>query len=286
MTASTTTVACGFIGLGSQGAPMARRMIDAGYPTVLWARREASFAPYRDTSARFAQTVEELGEQSDHVGLCVVNDDDVREMTSRLVPVMRAGAVIAIHSTIHPNTCREVAAHAAARGISVLDAPVSGGSPAAAAGKLTVMAGGDLETYARALPVLETFASLIVHLGDVGAGQYVKLINNSLLVANLGLADAALEAGATLGIDRSKLVELLLASSGRSFALEVRARMESPAEFRHGGALLAKDLRLLGEVLGSNDLAGICLSDAAKRFLAAASGDYKTFANVEVRRDM
>lgn len=264
---------CGFIGLGSQGAPMARRMIDAGLPTVLWARRDATLAPYRETAARFASSVEELGREVDHVGLCVVNDDDIRQMAGRLIPVMKPGALIAIHSTIHPDTCREVAALAAKRGIRVLDAPVSGGSPAAEAGTLTVMAGGDPEAFAIARPVLETFAKLIVLLGDVGAGQYVKLINNSLLVANLGLADAALVAGAELGIDRNSLIELLLASSGRSFALEVRSRMESPAGFRHGGALLRKDLRLLGEVLGVENPSARCLSDAADRFLAAAAGD-------------
>jgi 3-hydroxyisobutyrate dehydrogenase-like beta-hydroxyacid dehydrogenase len=262
---------CGFIGLGSQGAPMARRMVDAGLRTVLWARRESSLDPYRETHAIFARTVEELGEQVDHLGLCVVNDDDVLEMTARLIPVMREKSLIAIHSTVHPDTCREVAAKAAARGILVLDAPVSGGSPAAEAGKLTVMVGGDADAFAIARPVFETFAGLIVLLGDVGAGQYVKLINNSLFVGSLGLADAALKAGSDLGLDRESLFELLLASSGRSFALDVRARMDSPAGFRHGGALLRKDLKLLGEVLGGEHPAAQCFTNAAQQFLAEAS---------------
>jgi 3-hydroxyisobutyrate dehydrogenase-like beta-hydroxyacid dehydrogenase len=267
----TARPVCGFIGLGSQGAPMARRMIDAGYETYLWARREATLEPYRDTSARFAAAVEELGGNADHVGLCVVNDNDVREMADRLLPVMRKGSILAIHSTIHPDTCRALAAQGSERGINVLDAPVSGGSPAAEAGQLTVMVGGDPDVLARAHPVIETFAGLIVHLGPVGTGQYVKLINNSLFVANLGLADAALAAAAQLGIDRSNLVELLKASSGRSFAFEVRARMESPAGFRHGGALLRKDIGLLSEVLGKGHPAAQRLGDAAEGFLAAAA---------------
>lgn len=271
----TAKPVCGFIGLGSQGAPMARRMIDAGFETLLWARREATLVPYQDTSARFAASVEELGGAADHVGLCVVNDDDVREMAGRLLPVMRPGAVLAIHSTIHPETCRAVASEAARRGIDVLDAPVSGGSPAAEAGQLTVMVGGDAHVLARSRPVLETFAGLIVHLGAVGAGQYVKLINNSLFVANLGLADAAMMAGEALGIDKGNLVELLRASSGRSFAFDVRARMESPAGFRHGGALLRKDIGLLGEVLGADHPAARRLADAAEGFLVAAAGQAK-----------
>lgn len=264
---------CGFIGLGSQGAPMARRMVDSGLRTVLWARRETSLDPYRDTAAVFAGSVEELGEQCDHVGLCVVNDDDVQEMTARLLPVMREGSLIAIHSTVHPDTCRDVAARAAERSIRILDAPVSGGSPAAEVGKLTVMAGGDDETFAIARPVLATFAELIVHLGDVGSGQYVKLINNSLFVASLGLANAAIEAGARLGIGRERLVELIQASSGRSFAMDVRGRMETPVGFRHGGALLRKDLRLLGEVLGKDAQAVRCLADAAQDFLDLAGSE-------------
>ena len=273
MESSAPLPRCGFIGLGSQGAPMAQRMIDAGFPTTLWARRDDSYAPYRDSAAQFAPDVESLGRACNHIGLCVVNDDDVREMAGRLLPVMKAGAVLAIHSTIHPDTARAVAKQGAAHDVRVLDAPVSGGEPAAKAGKLTVMVGGDADTLALAQPVFESFAALIVRVGDVGAGQLVKLINNSLLVANMGLADAALAAGGTLGLDKDSLVQLLQASSGRSFALDVRARMDSPAGFRHGGALLRKDLNLLQAVLGPDDPAARCIGDAAERFLVAATQD-------------
>jgi 3-hydroxyisobutyrate dehydrogenase len=266
----TNAPRCGFIGLGSQGAPIARRMIDAGFPTMLWARREASFEPYQGTTALFAKTVEELAAHSEHVGICVVNDDDVREVCAQLIPGMRPGGRIAVHSTIHPNTCREIAAFAAQHGVGVIDAPVSGGSPAAESGTLTLMLGGDADLIEQAMPVLQSFGKLIVRLGDVGAGQHVKLINNSLLLANLGLVEAALEGGDKLGIDRASLLELLLNSSGKSFALEVRARMSSLSSFRHGGALLRKDLRLLGEVLGEDDPSATALRDAAMRFTDAA----------------
>ena len=262
---------CGFIGLGSQGAPIARRMIDAGFATTLWARRAESLDPYRDTSVLFADTVEDLAAAADHVGICVVNDNDVREVCGRLIPTMTAGSRIAIHSTIHPDTCRAVARQAAEQGIHVIDAPVSGGSPAAEAGVLTLMLGGDEAAIAQAMPVFQTFGKLIVRLGDVGAGQHVKLINNSLLVANLGLAQAAVEAGKALGVDKASLTELLLASSGRSFALEVISRMESPKDFRHGGALLRKDLNLLSELLTGRHHAAAQLAQAADPFLAEAA---------------
>lgn len=264
------SITCGFIGLGDQGGPIARRMIDGGFPTVLWARRPESLEPYRDTSARYAATIAELGAQADHVGICVVNDEDVRQVCEQLVPAMRPGARIAIHSTVHPDTCRAIAKAAAERGVRVIDAPVSGGSPAAKAGALTLMLGGDPGAIEAARPVFETFGRLIVRLGEVGAGQHAKLINNTLLAANIGLADMALAAGEDLGIGKEALVELLLASSGRSFGLEVRARMREPASFAHGAALLKKDVRLLGEVLGTEAAPFIALREAAADFLERA----------------
>ena len=96
---------------------------------------------------------------------------------------------------------------------SLIDAPVSGGAPAAEAGALTVMVGGSAEAFESAKPILSTFGRLIVHLGDIGAGQNAKLINNSLMAANLSVAHYALVAGAELGIARDALAQLLLASS-------------------------------------------------------------------------
>ena len=154
------TIKCGFIGLGSQGGPIARRMIDGGFPVTLWSRRPETLEPYRDGPARFAATIEELGRASQHVGLCVVNDDDVREVCDTLLPSMASGGRIVIHSTIHPDTCREIGQRAKVNGVHVIDAPVSGGGGAAAAGTLTVMAGGDPDVVAAALPVL--FPSLVL----------------------------------------------------------------------------------------------------------------------------
>lgn len=267
------SLTCGFIGLGSQGAPIARRMIDAGFETVLWARRPETLEPYQGTTARFAGTVEELAGQCDHIGICVVNDNDVRQVCDVILREARPGTRIAIHSTIHPETVRELAVRATANNIDIIDAPVSGGSPAAEAGLLTLMLGGDSQPIEKSMPVFRSFGKLIVRLGQVGAGQEVKIINNSLLVANMGLAQAALEAGDALGIDRASLVELLMASSGRSFGFEVRARMQTPQGFRHGGALLRKDLGLLREVLGETRAPARQLSLAAQPFLDEAAKD-------------
>jgi 3-hydroxyisobutyrate dehydrogenase len=179
---------------------------------------------------------------------------------------MRAGSRIAIHSTIHPDTCVALARRAAERGIALIDAPVSGGGPAAAAGTLTVMLGGDAATIAAAQPVFQTFGGMIAHVGGVGAGQLAKLVNNSLMAANMALADAALGAGAALGLDPAALAELVKVSSGRSYGFEVRARLPDIRLFGHGAQLLAKDVGLLAAVL-NDDPSGALLRRAAEPFL-------------------
>ena len=146
----------GFIGLGSQGAPMARRIAEAGFPLFLWARRPESLTPYADTKARIAGSVAELGAASDIVCVCVVDDAGVTEIAETLLPAMRPGSYFVIHSTINPNTCITISEGFRARGIAVVDAPVSGGGNGAAAGTLTVMAGGAAEDVEAVRPVFES----------------------------------------------------------------------------------------------------------------------------------
>src|ERR1700726_3679471 len=116
----------GFIGLGSQGGPMARRIVEGGYETTLWARRPAAPEPFADTPAKVAESPAELAAASDLVCLCVVGDADVEEITSGddgVLAGLKPGSVIAVHSTVHPRTCHELANRGAAQGISVIDAP-------------------------------------------------------------------------------------------------------------------------------------------------------------------
>jgi 3-hydroxyisobutyrate dehydrogenase-like beta-hydroxyacid dehydrogenase len=193
-----------------------------------------------------------LGARVEHAGVCVLDDAGVRQVCGELIPAMRPGSRIAIHSTVHPDTVVELAAQAAARQISLLDAPVSGGGPAAAARTLTVMVGAAEEVFAAARPIFETFGGLIVRVGDVGAGQMAKLVNNALMAAHVAMAHYGLAAAASLGLDRAALAEIIKASSGRSYGFEVYSRLPTPSAFGHGATLLAKDVRLLGEVLGAD----------------------------------
>jgi 3-hydroxyisobutyrate dehydrogenase len=256
----------GFIGLGSQGGPMARRIVESGYPLVLWARRAEALAPFADTAAETASSIADLAGRAEHVGVCVVDDAGVEQVCDELIPAMGRGGRIAIHSTVHPKTVVELAGRAAARGLALIDAPVSGGGPGAAARTLTVMIGGDEDAVAAARPIFETFGGLIVRVGGVGAGQTAKLVNNALMAAHVAMAHYALSAGSALGLDRAALSEIVKASSGRSFGFEVYSRLPAPSAFGHGARLLAKDVRLLGEVLGA-DPSFAAFRDVAAPFL-------------------
>ena len=238
----------GFIGLGSQGGPMARRIVESGFETTLWARRPQSLEPYADTAAKTASSPAELAAASDLVCLCVVGDDDVRDVLNGdngVLAGLASGGIIAIHSTIHPDTCREIAKTAGPQGVSVLDAPVSGGGGAAADGKLLVMVGGDADIVERCRPVFATYADPIVHLGPLGSGQVTKILNNLLFSANLGSAISTLELGESLGVPRDKLCEVLNGGSAVSKALGSIAvfggTLDGLAPI--AGALLQKDVR-------------------------------------------
>jgi len=264
------SIATGFIGLGSQGGPMAERMLTQGYPLTVWARRAEVLEEFLEKGASAAASVAELGAACDHVGVCVVDDAGVAQICDQLIPAMRPGSLLAIHSTILPESCAALEQRCAASGVAFLDAPVSGGGHAAAEGALSVMCGGSAEAFAQAKPVFETFAGLLVHLGPAGSGQRAKIVNNALMAANMGLAHAALACGDALGIDRAALAELIKASSGRSFGFEVYARLPSPAAFAQGAPLLVKDVNLLTSVLGDSGDPAV-LAEAANHFLIPAT---------------
>jgi 3-hydroxyisobutyrate dehydrogenase len=260
-------VRVGFIGLGSQGGPMARRILEGGYQTTLWARRPASLEPFADTPAIVASSPADLAAVSDLVCLCVVGDADIKELTGGedgLLAAMAPGGVIAIHSTVHPDTCRELAKRAEPHGVSVIDAPVSGGGPAASEGRLLVMVGGDAGVVERCRPVFETYADPVVHLGDLGSGQTTKLLNNLLFTANLGTAAATLSLADALGVSPDRLVEVVSRGSANSFALNTLGGIGGLDRLAGlAGTLLQKDVRLIVELAERAAAGGGAVLDAA-----------------------
>ena len=228
---------------------MARRIVEGGYDLTLWARRPATLEPFADTAAKTAESPAELASASDLVCLCVVGDDDIREVVSGdngVLAGLASGGIVAIHSTVHPDSCREIADAAAEQGVSVIDAPVSGGGAAAQEGALLVMAGGDNEVVERCRPVFATYADRVVHLGPLGSGQVTKILNNLLFTANVGSAISTLELGESLGVDRGRLCDVLTNGSATSLALNSIVGMGGTLDqlASIAGALLQKDVRL------------------------------------------
>ncbi|CAN5119161.1 NAD(P)-dependent oxidoreductase [soil metagenome] len=264
----------GFIGLGSQGAPMARAIIDAGFETTLWARRAVSLEPYLETTAHFADAPADLAAASDMACLCVVSEADIEELAvgdRGLLAGLAPGAVIVVHATVHPDSCRRLADMAATCGVSVVDAPVGGGGSAAQQKRLLVMVGGEGADVQACRPVFETYGDPIVHLGPLGAGQVTKILNNLLLSANLGTAMSLLDLSEGLGVSRSRMCEVITRGSASSIALQSLAAFGGKtAELAPlAGALLQKDVQLAADLAGSPNSPGSVVLQAADTALDA-----------------
>jgi len=221
----------GFIGLGNMGRPMAVRIGQAGLPLRLWARRPASLEGLLGGNVEAATSPRDLATQVKVVGVCVRTDEELLDIALRepdgLVGGMRAGSVLTIHATVMPATIERVAETAAQRGVQVLDAPVSGGSKGAEAGILTVLLGGDDKAIEIARPMLECFATKLLHVGALGSAQTLKLLNNNLCFANVVASIAALNLATRMGIDPLVAARVMGSSSGNSHALGL---VRSPAQ--------------------------------------------------------
>jgi 3-hydroxyisobutyrate dehydrogenase len=174
------TLRAGFVGLGNIGLPMAKRLA-AGLPTTVFDVVPDPVRACEAAGATGAASPREVAAASDVVGVCVRDDDDVRAVVAGadgLLEGAARGTVIAIHSTVQPQTVEEVAAIAAERGVALFDACVTGGAAVAEQGGLTVMAGGDAAAIERAQPFFACFASKVVHTGPIGSGCKMKLCNN------------------------------------------------------------------------------------------------------------
>ncbi len=254
----------GFIGLGLIGTGMAQCIDRTGLPFAVWARRAEQMDAFEPSKRRSSPA--ELGRDVDVVCLCVLDEAAVDAVVfgpEGLAEGLTPGALVVVQSTVSPGFVRGLAEKLAGQGVRVLDAPVSIGRGPSSEGELTVMVGGDPADVERARPVLESMGNLIV-LGEVGAGQQAKLVNNAMLTAHLGLASSALDVGEALGLDRAALAEVISASSGRSGAMAmIAAGGTGVANFAGGSAhtLLKKDAFLL-QGCGPEIAASVLVRDA------------------------
>jgi hypothetical protein len=169
----------GFVGLGDQGAPMAIAIAEAGWPLRVWARHQRSYEALGDVSYERCESVEELGRRSDVVGLCLTDDADVWQLLDdqRLLSALPPRGIVVNHGTGDPRVAIELAHHGEANGHAILDAPVSGGRPAAERKALTTFVGGAAQAAETCGAVFEAFSTTVAYIGQAGAGQMTKLMN-------------------------------------------------------------------------------------------------------------
>ena len=283
-------MSAGFIGLGAMGAPMARHLHERGLLAVVGnrtaAKAQALAAELGVTAA--ASAADFAG--CDVVALCVSLDADVLENVQALAGVLAAGAVVIDHSTVSVDTARQAQALLAARGIGFVDAPVSGGVEGARNGKLSVMAGGSEADLAKARPVLEAYAARITHMGDTGAGQATKAVNQVLVAGINEAVCEGLALGEKLGLDADKLLPTLMAGAAGNWFLEKRGATMLANQFVPGfkcGHLL-KDLRIVRGMAADLGLRTPVVDQALADYaelVQRGEGDADTSALILLKRD-
>ncbi|HUF37735.1 MAG TPA: NAD(P)-dependent oxidoreductase [Anaerolineales bacterium] len=251
----------GFIGLGIMGRGMASNLLKAGHAVTVWNRTPARMEPFVQAGAAAAQSPADLATRSEIVMICVSDTLDVEAVvlgTDGVLAGVRPGSLVIDHSTISPQATVRMAAALAEKGVHMLDAPVSGGNEGAENGTLSIMVGGDPEQVARARPYLEIIGRAITHVGEIGAGQTAKLVNQILVVVTgLAVAEGLLFAQAG-GLDLEKTIAAVKDGAAGSWMLTNRGPQMIVRDWRPGFSidLQQKDLRL---VLEAADELGIPL---------------------------
>ena len=214
----------GFIGLGIMGSRMAANLARAGFDLTVWNRTASTADEWAARhGAAVASSPQALASNSDVVISMVVDGDQVESVLLGDEGAGQGPGLLCIDmSTIGPAAARRVGAGLQERGVSFMDAPVTGSSPKAEDGTLTIMAGGEERDFERARPLFDAMGELILHVGPVGHGQLVKVINNAVAAANTAVAAEALIAGARAGADLDALVAVIHAGSGASAMLDLK----------------------------------------------------------------
>jgi 3-hydroxyisobutyrate dehydrogenase-like beta-hydroxyacid dehydrogenase len=273
----------GYVGLGNQGAPMAKRLVDWPGGLVVYDVRLDAMTPLAESGATLADSLADVA-VADVISVTVLNDEQVRDVVAGeqgLARYAKPGTVIAIHSTISDTTAAELSRQLEPEGIHVVDAPVSGGAGAADKGELAVMVGADDVAFQKVKPVFKKWASLVVRAGESGAGTRMKLARNMLTFTGFAAACEAQKLAEAAGIDLQQLGRVVRHSdeqSGGPGAIMYRddTKPLQPEHFLHDmfihtRGLGEKDLRLalaLGEKAGVD----LPLAEVALRELAPGLG--------------
>ena len=276
----------GFIGLGVMGRPMAGHLIAAGHELHVWARREVP----RDglEAATWHGSAADVAAAAEAICTIVGDPDDVADLyRNHLFDAASPGTLLIDLTTSSPGLAAELAAEAAGRGLTMLDAPVSGGDRGARAGELSVMVGGSDEAFARGRPVLDAFAKAVVHQGGPGAGQHCKMCNQIAVAAGmLSVAESVAYAKAA-GLDPETVLASITGGAAGSWSLSHLAPRMLAGDDAPGFMVrhFLKDMRIAldsARRLGL-ELPGLELAERTyERLAAAGHGDSGTQAVVRL----
>jgi 3-hydroxyisobutyrate dehydrogenase-like beta-hydroxyacid dehydrogenase len=264
----------GFIGVGQMGVHMARHVMDAGYELVVHDAAKEAAASLLDQGAAWADAPAAVADSCRVVLSCLPTPQIVEHVAlgpGGLHEGWRTGDVYVDMSTNSPSTIRRIAEEAALQGVTVLDAPVSGGTKGAEAGTLTIMVGGDQAALEKVRPVLEPMANKIFRVGDVGCGNVAKLVNNMIGLACNSICAEGLVLGVRAGIEPQVLHDLMIISTANNWSLQQYPRTVFRGDFAPGFkiSLAHKDISL---ALGLGEEYGVALpvAQVVKEDLAAA----------------
>ncbi len=242
----------GFIGLGIMGRPMSKNLLKAGYPLVVHNRSQAAVQELKGLGAEAAASPVEVARRARVIITMLPNSPDVEAVAlgpRGVIEGAQPGGILADMSTISPLVSQKVSAALAAKGMRMLDAPVSGGEKGAIDAVLSIMVGGERATFEEVLPVFQALGKTITHIGPIGSGGFVKLANQIIVAINLTAIAEALTLGTKAGIDLDLMITALSGGLAGSRCLDQKRANYLAATYNPGFKidLHAKDLGLIME---------------------------------------
>lgn len=253
----------GFVGLGIMGLPMAKNLVDAGYPVVGYNRSDEPVEELEEHGGEAGDSPADVTEKSDVVLLCLPDSPDVERVVlggegedEPVIDGLREGMTVVDHSTISPVVAEEVAAELAEVGVELLDAPISGGEEGAIEGTLSIMVGGSEETLEEQRDLLDVMGETVTHCGSSGAGQTTKAANQIVVAAQMVGVSEALVFASQAGADLESVVEAISGGAAGCWTLDNRAPNMIQGDFDPGffAEYQYKDLRIAtdaGEAFGA-----------------------------------
>ncbi len=227
----------GFIGLGIMGKPMARNLLRAGFPLVVYNRSKAPMEELVREKAFAANSPKEVGECSEVILTMLLDSREVREVllgSEGVIHGIRAGSVVIDMSSINPLVTKEIARELKEKGVEMLDAPVSGGEIGAIQGTLAIMVGGEEKVFKDCMEIFHALGKSIVYVGEIGSGGYVKLVNQIIVALNIATLGEAFSLGVKAGLNPQVIYQAIRAGLAGSQVMETKIPMVLERNFKPG----------------------------------------------------